>query len=86
MSGLKTQVGSGIRKRTKDKIIPSSLVDEDGVVQTDYRMVIGWSEKRYREDMFKIEMHEQGAREAVAHHAKLPLAAFGWKSTLRPEK
>ena len=73
-------------KERKIKIIPSSLVDEDGVVQTDYRMVIGWSEKRYREDMFKIEMHEQGAREAVAHHAKLPLAAFGWKKYIEAGK
>lgn len=73
-------------KERKIKIIPSSLVDEDGVVQTDYRTVIGWSEKRYREDMFKIEMHEQGAREAVAHHAKLPLAAFGWKKYIETGK
>lgn len=73
-------------KERKIKIIPSSLVDEDGVVQTDYRMVIGWSEKRYREDMFKIEMHEQGAREAVAHHAKLPLAAFSWKKYIETGK
>lgn len=73
-------------KERKIKIIPSSLVDEGGVVQTDYRMVIGWSEKRYREDMFKIEMHEQGAREAVAHHAKLPLAAFGWKKYIETGK
>lgn len=73
-------------KERKIKIIPSSLVDEDGVVQTDYRMVIGWSEKRYREDMFKIEMHEQGAREAVAHHAKLLLAAFGWKKYIETGK
>lgn len=73
-------------KERKIKIIPSSLVDEDGVVQTDYRMVIGWSQKRYREDMFKIEMHEQGAREAVAHHAKLPLAAFGWKKYIETGK
>ena len=73
-------------KERKIKIIPSSLVDEDGVVQTDYRMVIGWSEKLYREDMFKIEMHEQGAREAVAHHAKLPLAAFGWKKYIETGK
>lgn len=73
-------------KERKIKIIPSSLVDEDGVVQTNYRMVIGWSEKRYREDMFKIEMHEQGAREAVAHHAKLPLAAFGWKKYIETGK
>ena len=73
-------------KERKIKIIPSSLVDEDGVVQTDYRMVIGWGEKRYREDMFKIEMHEQGAREAVAHHAKLPLAAFGWKKYIETGK
>ena len=73
-------------KERKIKIIPSSLVDEDGVVQTDYRMVIGWSEKRYREDMFKIEMHEQGAREAVAHHAKPPLAAFGWKKYIETGK
>ena len=73
-------------KERKIKIIPSSLVDEDGVVQTDYRMVIGWSEKRYREDMFKIEMHEQGAREAVAHHAKLPLAAFGWEKYIETGK
>lgn len=73
-------------KERKIKIIPSSLVDEDGVVQTDYRMVIGWSEKRYREDMFKIEMHEQGAREAVAHHAKLPLAAFDWKKYIETGK
>ena len=73
-------------KERKIKIIPSSLVDEDGVVQTDYRMVIGWSEKRDREDMFKIEMHEQGAREAVAHHAKLPLAAFGWKKYIETGK
>lgn len=73
-------------KERKIKIIPSSLVDEDGVVQTDYRMVIGWSEKRYREDMFKIDMHEQGAREAVAHHAKLPLAAFGWKKYIETGK
>ena len=73
-------------KERKIKIIPSSLVDEDGVVQTDYRMVIGWGEKRDREDMFKIEMHEQGAREAVAHHAKLPLAAFGWKKYIETGK
>ncbi len=73
-------------KERKIKIIPSSLIDEDGVVQTNYRMVIGWSEKRYREDMFKIEMHEQGAREAVAHHAKLPLAAFGWKKYIETGK
>ena len=73
-------------KERKIKIIPSSLVDEDGVVQTNYRMVIGWSEKRYREDMFKIEMHEQGAREAIAHHAKLPLAAFGWKKYIETGK
>ena len=73
-------------KERKIKIIPSSLADEDGVVQTDYRMVIGWSEKRYREDMFKIEMHEQGAREAIAHHAKLPLAAFGWKKYIETGK
>ena len=73
-------------KERKIKIIPSSLVDEDGVVQTDYRMVIGWSEKRYQEDMFKIEMHEQGAREAIAHHAKLPLATFGWKKYIETGK
>lgn len=73
-------------KERKTKIIPSSLIDEDGVVQTNYRMVIGWSEKRYREDMFKIEMHEQGAREAIAHHAKLPLATFGWKKYIETEK
>ena len=73
-------------KERKIKIIPSSLIDEDGVVQTDYRMVIGWSEKRYREDMFKIEMHEQGAREAIAHHAKLPLATFGWKKYIETGK
>ena len=73
-------------KERKIKIIPSSLVDEDGVVQTNYRMVIGWSEKRNREDMFKIEMHEQGAREAVAHHAKLPLATFGWKKYIETGK
>ena len=73
-------------KERKIKIIPSSLADEDGVVQTDYRMVIGWSEKRYREDMFKIEIHEQGAREAIAHHAKLPLAAFGWKKYIETGK
>ena len=73
-------------KERKIKIIPSSLVDEDGVVQTNYRMVIGWSEKRNREDMFKIEMHEQGAREAIAHHAKLPLATFGWKKYIETEK
>lgn len=73
-------------KERKIKIIPSSLVDEDRVVQTDYRMVIGWSEKRYREDMFKIEMHEQGAREAIAHHAKLPLATFGWKKYIETGK
>ena len=73
-------------KERKIKIIPSSLVDEDGVVQTNYRMVIGWSEKRYQEDMFKIEMHEQGAREAIAHHAKLPLATFGWKKYIETEK
>ena len=73
-------------KERKIKIIPSSLIDEDGVVQTNYRMVIGWSEKRYREDMFKIEMHEQGAREAIAHHAKLPLATFGWKKCIETEK
>ena len=73
-------------KKRKIKIIPSSLVDEDGVVQTNYRMVIGWSEKRYREDMFKIEMHEQGAREAIAHHAKLPLATFGWKKYIETGK
>ena len=73
-------------KERKIKIIPSTLVDEDGVVQTDYRMVIGWSEKRYREDMFKIEMHEQGAREAIAHHAKLPLATFGWKKYIETGK
>ena len=73
-------------KERKIKIIPSSVIDEDGVVQTNYRMVIGWSEKRYREDMFKIEMHEQGAREAIAHHAKLPLATFGWKKYIETEK
>lgn len=73
-------------KERKIKIIPSSLVDEDGVVQTNYRMVIGWSEKRYREDMFKIKMHEQGAREAIAHHAKLPLATFGWKKYIETGK
>lgn len=73
-------------KERKIKIIPSSLIDEDGVVQTNYRMVIGWSEKRYREDMFKIEMHEQGAREAIAHHAKLPLATFGWKKYIETRK
>lgn len=73
-------------KERKIKIIPSSLVDEDGIVQTDYRMVIGWSEKRYREDIFKIEMHEQGAREAIAHHAKLPLATFGWKKYIETGK
>ncbi|WP_293705592.1 IS1634 family transposase [uncultured Parasutterella sp.] len=73
-------------KERKIKIIPSSLVDEDGVVQTNYRMVIGWSEKRYREDMFKIEMHEQGAREAIAHHAKLPPATFGWKKYIETGK
>lgn len=73
-------------KERKIKIIPSSLIDEDGVVQTNYRMVIGWSEKRYREDMFKIEMREQGAREAIAHHAKLPLATFGWKKYIETEK
>ena len=73
-------------KERKIKIIPSSLIDEDGVVQTNYRMVIGWSEKRYQEDMFKIEMHEQGAREAIAHHAKLPLATFGWKKYIETEK
>ena len=73
-------------KERKIKISPSSLIDEDGVVQTNYRMVIGWSEKRYREDMFKIEMHEQGAREAIAHHAKLPLATFGWKKYIETEK
>ena len=73
-------------KERKIKIIPSSLVDEDGVVQTNYRMVIGWSEKRNREDMFKIEMHEQGAREAIAHHAKLPLATFGWKKYIETGK
>lgn len=73
-------------KERKIKIIPSSLIDEDGVVQTNYRMVIGWSEKRYREDMFKIEMHEQGAREAIAHHAKLPLATFGWKKYIEAGK
>lgn len=73
-------------KERKIKIIPSSLIDEDGVVQTNYRMVIGWSEKRYREDMFKIEMHEQGAREAIAHHAKLPLATFGWKRYIETGK
>lgn len=73
-------------KERKIKIIPSSLIDEDGVVQTNYRMVIGWSEKRYREDMFKIEMHEQGAREAIAHHAKLPLATFGWEKYIETEK
>ena len=73
-------------KERKIKIIPSSLIDEDGVVQTNYRMVIGWSEKRYREDMFKIEMHEQGAREAIAHHAKLPLATFGWKKYIETGK
>lgn len=73
-------------KERKIKIIPSSLVDEDGVVQTNYRMVIGWSEKRYREDMFKIEMHEQGAGEAIAHHAKLPLATFGWKKYIETGK
>lgn len=73
-------------KERKIKIIPSSLIDEDGVVQTNYRMAIGWSEKRYREDMFKIEMHGQGAREAIAHHAKLPLATFGWKKYIETEK
>ena len=73
-------------KERKIKIIPSSLIDEDGVVKTNYRMVIGWSEKRYREDMFKIEMHEQGAREAIAHHAKLPLATFGWKKYIETGK
>lgn len=73
-------------KERKIKIIPSSLIDEDGVVQTNYRMVIGWSEKRYREDMFKIEMHGQAAREAIAHHAKLPLATFGWKKYIETEK
>ena len=73
-------------KERKIKIIPSSLIDEDGVVQTNYRMVIGWSEKRYREDMLKIEMHEQGAREAIAHHAKLPLATFGWKKYIETGK
>lgn len=73
-------------KERKIKIIPSSLVDEDGVVQTNYRIVIGWSEKRYQEDMFKIEMHEQGAREAIAHHAKLPLATFGWKKYIETGK
>lgn len=73
-------------KERKIKIIPSSLIDEDGVVQTNYRMVIGWSEKRYREDMFKIEMHEQGVREAIAHHAKLPLATFGWKKYIETGK
>lgn len=73
-------------KERKIKNIPSSLIDEDGVVQTNYRMVIGWSEKRYREDMFKIEMHEQGAREAIAHHAKLPLATFGWKKYIETGK
>lgn len=73
-------------KERKIKIIPSSLIDEDGVVQTNYRMVIGWSKKRYREDMFKIEMHEQGAREAIAHHAKLPLATFGWKKYIETGK
>lgn len=73
-------------KERKIKIIPSSLIDEDGVVQTNYRMVIGWSEKRYREDMFKIKMHEQGAREAIAHHAKLPLATFGWKKYIETGK
>lgn len=73
-------------KERKIKIIPSSLIDEDGVVQTNYRMVIGWSEKRYREDMFKIEMHGQGAREAIAHHAKLPLATFGWKKYIETGK
>ena len=73
-------------KERKIKIIPSSLIDEDGVVQTNCRMVIGWSEKRYREDMFKIEMHEQGAREAIAHHAKLPLATFGWKKYIETGK
>lgn len=73
-------------KERKIKIIPSSLIDEDGVVQTNYRMVIGWSEKRYREDMFKIEMHEQGAREAIAHHAKLPPATFGWKKYIETGK
>ena len=73
-------------KERKIKIIPSSLIDEDGVVQTNYRIVIGWSEKRYREDMFKIEMHEQGAREAIAHHAKLPLATFGWKKYIETGK
>lgn len=76
----------GKEKERKIKIIPSSLIDEDGVVQTNYRMVIGWSEKRYREDMFKIEMHEQGAREAIAHHAKLPLATFGWKKYIETGK
>ena len=73
-------------KERKIKFLPSNLIDEDGVVQNNYRMVIGWSEKRYREDMFKIEMHEQGAREAIAHHAKLPLATFGWKKYIETGK
>ena len=82
----KKMKGKHFKKEKHIKIIPSSLIDEDGVVQTNYRMVIGWSEKRYREDMFKIEMHEQGAREAIAHHAKLPLATFGWKKYIETGK
>ena len=69
-------------KTAKVKTINCSLVDEDGVVQTNYRMVIGWSEKRYKEDMNKIELREFGARDAVSRNADVSAAALGWKTYL----
>ena len=69
-------------KTAKVKTINCSLVDEDGVVQTNYRMVIGRSEKRYKEDMNKIELREFGARDAVSRNADVSAAALGWKTYL----
>lgn len=67
------------------KELKSSAVDDEGEV-VDYRLVIGWSQKRYEEEMFRIEAKEAAAKAAVATGKDLSTVKFGWKKYVKVEK
>jgi hypothetical protein len=77
------QVLDGGSRKLKE--VQRNDVSEDGVVVT-YRLILGWSQKRYDEDMYRIRANEEAARLAVSGQKDMSAVKYGWRHYVKATK
>lgn len=70
----------------KLKEIRQHIVDAQGEILLSYRLIVGWSQKRYREDCLKIQYQREAAEQAIKNKTDMNVRAWGWRRYIAQTK